>query len=187
MIAQQSAKALCAYAYASAGVENLRQISLCRRMHSGGKRHAPRRQPPLFTRGQRSGCLRRSGALLSQRRQNGSFPDNATLVPPPAYRVIDAPVPALEEAQINRAYDKHPFVPDDRVKREERCREILSIQAAGLAKRLSHTGMQKLVLGISGGLDSTLALLVSVRTMDIFIGVMVVLFVVVVVMGMLNK
>ena len=58
-------------------------------------------------------------------------------------------------------------MPDDRVKREERCREILSIQAAGLAKRLSHTGMQKLVLGISGGLDSTLALLVSVRTMEL--------------------
>ena len=123
--------------------------------------------PAFYWRGQRSGCLRRSGAALSQRRQNGSFPDNATLVPPPAYRVIDAPVPALEEAQINRAYDKHPFVPDDRVKREERCREILSIQAAGLAKRLSHTGMQKLVLGISGGLDSTLALLVSVRTMEL--------------------
>ncbi|HIT53362.1 MAG TPA: NAD(+) synthase, partial [Candidatus Fimivicinus intestinavium] len=61
----------------------------------------------------------------------------------------------------------HPFVPDDPATRAERCREILSIQAAGLAKRLSHTGLSRLVLGISGGLDSTLALLVSVRAAEL--------------------
>lgn len=168
MIAQQSAKALCAYAYASAGVgestTDLVFSGACTVAENGTiLADAPRFQQD----GSEAVACVDLERLLSQRRQNGSFPDNADLTSPPAYRIIDAPVPTLAESQINRAYDKHPFVPDDRVRREERCREILSIQAAGLAKRLSHTGMQKLVLGISGGLDSTLALLVSVRTMEL--------------------
>lgn len=168
MIAQQSAKALCAYAYASAGVgESTTDLVFAGACTVAENGTLLADSPRFLLEGSEAVACVDLERLLSQRRQNGSFPDNATLVPPPAYRVIDAPVPALEEAQINRAYDKHPFVPDDRVKREERCREILSIQAAGLAKRLSHTGMQKLVLGISGGLDSTLALLVSVRTMEL--------------------
>ncbi len=64
--------------------------------------------------------------------------------------------PDLEYACI----PAHPFVPEDLDRRQERCREILDIQAAALAKRLEHTGAQTMVLGISGGLDSTLALLV---------------------------
>lgn len=168
MIAQQSAKALCAYAYASAGVgestTDLVFSGACTIAENGTLlADAPRFLPD----GSEAVACVDLERLLSQRRQNGSFPDNAALTTPPAYRVIDAPVDALEEAQIDRAYEKHPFVPDDRQKRTERCREILSIQAAGLAKRLAHTGLQKLVLGISGGLDSTLALLVSIRAMEL--------------------
>ena len=59
-----------------------------------------------------------------------------------------------------------PFVPTDPGLRGETCREIFSIQSAGLAKRLRHMGSRKLVLGLSGGLDSTLALLVAVHTFD---------------------
>lgn len=168
MIAQQSAKALCAYAYASAGAgestTDLVFSGACTVSENGTiLADAPRFQQN----GSEAVACVDLERLLSQRRQNGSFPDNADLTSPPTYRIIDAPVPALEETQIERAYEKHPFVPEDRVKREGRCQEILSIQAAGLAKRLSHTGLQKLVLGISGGLDSTLALLVSVRTMEL--------------------
>lgn len=69
------------------------------------------------------------------------------------------------EFKLSRYVDPHPFTPDDD-DMQESCEEILNIQSAGLAKRLVHTNCQKVVIGISGGLDSTLALLVCVRTFD---------------------
>lgn len=66
-----------------------------------------------------------------------------------------------------RFVDPYPFVPADDAKRKERCREIFSIQAAGLAKRIEHVGSSGAVIGISGGLDSTLALLVAVEAMKL--------------------
>lgn len=66
-----------------------------------------------------------------------------------------------------RFVDPHPFVPADDEKRRERCREIFSIQASGLAKRIEHVGSKGVVVGISGGLDSTLALLVCTEAMRI--------------------
>jgi NAD+ synthase (glutamine-hydrolysing) len=72
-----------------------------------------------------------------------------------------------EETQLTRSYPKHPFVPSDPAIRNSRCHEILNIQAHGLAKRLKHIGCKSVVLGISGGLDSTLALLVAARAYDL--------------------
>ena len=66
---------------------------------------------------------------------------------------------------LTRAIDAHPFIPSD-AEMAETCEEILNIQTSGLAKRLIHTNCQHVVIGISGGLDSTLALLVCVRTFD---------------------
>jgi NAD+ synthase (glutamine-hydrolysing) len=71
-----------------------------------------------------------------------------------------------EETVLQRHVDPHPFVPADQAGRDKRCEEILSIQAMGLKKRLEHTGCQNAVIGISGGLDSTLALLVTARAFD---------------------
>ncbi len=65
-----------------------------------------------------------------------------------------------------RTFEKLPFVPSGKAQREERCNEILNIQAAGLVKRLKHTYCTSAVIGLSGGLDSTLALLVTVRAFD---------------------
>ena len=70
------------------------------------------------------------------------------------------------EFSLTRKYSATPFIPNE-AEREERCEEIFSIQAAGLAKRIEHTHAQSCVIGISGGLDSTLALLVAVRAFDI--------------------
>ncbi|MDU4868668.1 NAD(+) synthase [Lancefieldella parvula] len=67
---------------------------------------------------------------------------------------------------LTRFVDPHPFVPAMDDARATRCEEILSIQAHGLASRLAHTGSDHAVIGISGGLDSTLALLVTVRAFD---------------------
>jgi NAD+ synthase (glutamine-hydrolysing) len=63
--------------------------------------------------------------------------------------------------------DPHPFVPADPATRDERCHEVFSIQTAGLARRLEHVGARRVLLGLSGGLDSTLALLVCGRTFDL--------------------
>ncbi|MFA6569108.1 MAG: NAD(+) synthase, partial [Victivallales bacterium] len=68
---------------------------------------------------------------------------------------------------LKRDIPAHPFVPSDHTQRDERCREIFNIQSAGLAKRLEHTGSEKAVIGISGGLDSTLALLVCMEAVKL--------------------
>ena len=79
--------------------------------------------------------------------------------------IIRAKDIATKPFELTRYVDAHPFIPSDE-KMTESCEEILNIQVAGLAKRLVHTGCQHVVIGISGGLDSTLALLVCVRTFD---------------------
>lgn len=73
----------------------------------------------------------------------------------------------MTETKLDRQFGCMPFVPSDPATCRERCNEILSIQSFGLKKRLEHTGIANVVLGISGGLDSTLALLVSVRAFDL--------------------
>jgi NAD+ synthase (glutamine-hydrolysing) len=72
----------------------------------------------------------------------------------------------LCETKLDRTFGCTPFVPTQEEQRNRRCEEILSIQAYGLKKRYEHTGLKSAVLGISGGLDSTLALLVTVKTFD---------------------
>ena len=71
------------------------------------------------------------------------------------------------DLELNRYYDKAPFVPSNKEERDARCEEILNIQSYGLKKRLEHTHSKSAVIGISGGLDSTLALLVTVRAFDL--------------------
>ncbi len=72
----------------------------------------------------------------------------------------------LSYDKVDRFIDPAPFVPDSKTHRDERCQEILSLQAMGLKKRLKHTGCGSAVIGISGGLDSTLALLVTAKAFD---------------------
>jgi len=71
------------------------------------------------------------------------------------------------ETKLNRTFGCTPFVPSDKTAREKRCEDILSIQSYGLKKRYEHTGCKSAVIGLSGGLDSTLALLVTIRTFDL--------------------
>ena len=73
----------------------------------------------------------------------------------------------VTETKLTRFVDPAPFVPGNKSDRDKRCEEILAIQSMGLKKRLEHTGCQSAVIGISGGLDSTLALLVTVRAFDL--------------------
>lgn len=70
------------------------------------------------------------------------------------------------KTELTRFIDKQPFVPSNREKRKKRCEEILTIQATGLRKRIEHARAKTAVIGVSGGLDSTLALLAAVRAFD---------------------
>lgn len=82
------------------------------------------------------------------------------------YITIQSATIATEKEKLIRNISPTPFVPKDRKHLADRCDEITDIQVAGLAKRLVATGCKHIVVGISGGLDSTLALLVAVRTFD---------------------
>ena len=73
----------------------------------------------------------------------------------------------VEDTELTRFVDPHPFIPADPARRASHCERILTIQAKGLAKRITAAWAKKIVLGISGGLDSTLALLVMARAMDL--------------------
>jgi NAD+ synthase (glutamine-hydrolysing) len=96
-----------------------------------------------------------------------SFADSVRLLPGPYREMALAPMPATARVDLRRHVDPHPFVPSDPHRRDDRCLEIFQIQTAGLAKRLEHTGLRRVVLGLSGGLDSTLAVLVAVRAFEL--------------------
>lgn len=83
-----------------------------------------------------------------------------------AYEIVDVSL-INNDTDITRKIDSAPFIPKTKEDMNERCEEIIAIQAMGLKKRLEHTGCRNAVLGISGGLDSTLALLVTVKVFDI--------------------
>jgi NAD+ synthase (glutamine-hydrolysing) len=76
-------------------------------------------------------------------------------------------IPLKEKIPLGRRYERYPFVPSDPTRRDERCREVYEIQVQALVKRFKSSGADKLVIGISGGLDSTQALIVCARAMDV--------------------
>lgn len=105
--------------------------------------------------------------LNSERIKSDVFADNADDCAGVfgKYSIVECSLSTLEENAIDRKINAYPFVPSDAIDRDERCKEILSIQTSGLAKRMKHIGAKKAIIGISGGLDSTLALLVMVKAM----------------------
>lgn len=98
--------------------------------------------------------------LVNDRRKNTNFISNTDK----EYRNIY--FTTSKNNFISRKYSKYPFVPSNEDKREERCKEIINIQSSALAKRLKHTNIQKCVIGVSGGLDSTLAFLVIKKAFE---------------------
>jgi NAD+ synthase (glutamine-hydrolysing) len=105
--------------------------------------------------------------LLVERVRQTSFAEGVHDLAPGYRKVALAPIPAPSPHRLIREFERHPFVPADPATLDERCQEIFSIQTAGLAKRLEHTRLRRVTLGLSGGLDSTLALLVAARTFDL--------------------
>lgn len=99
--------------------------------------------------------------LISERRRNTSFETKTE-----GYTTVEFDFHP-NNGDLDRYIDPHPFVPTDSACREERCHEIMDIQALGLKKRIEHIGAKNVVIGISGGLDSTLALIITSRAFEL--------------------
>ncbi|MEE4253345.1 MAG: NAD(+) synthase [Desulfuromusa sp.] len=164
LVASQSARCLAAYAYSSAG-PNESSTDL---VFSGHSLIAENGQILAETeRFQFDSQLALADIdldrLLGERQRNSTF---ASGVPEHAFRVQSFKIRPLAVNKLCRPVAKTPFVPPDDAERAERCQEIFQLQTSGLMKRLRHTGNRNVVIGVSGGLDSTLALLVAVKAFD---------------------
>ena len=104
--------------------------------------------------------------LRTERQMNTTFGASVRNHYSAVFQHIQTEFVSSKEGEFTRTVEPHPFVPAGGKLLDERCEEIFSIQVAGLAKRLVHTSSKTVVVGISGGLDSTLALLVCVKTFD---------------------
>ncbi len=167
LIVSQSAKCLCGYMYVSAGVHESTTDLLFGGSSVIAENGILLNKGKRFERENEITCAYVDmGKLNFQRRQNMSFNDNKREYDM-EYDVIEKTFIDNEISDFDRYVDAHPFIPSDENLRIERCNEIFSIQSSALAKRLEHTGLKKLVVGISGGLDSTLALLVASETMKL--------------------
>ena len=164
LVAQQSARTICGYVYSSCGFGESTQDVVyggnAMIFENGiqlveGERFSF--QPQLQT------AQIDVERLRTERRANSTFKTAQRIG---HARILNAKLPLEQHPfTLERTIDPHPFIPNDN-DMAETCEEILNIQTAGLAKRLVHTNCQHVVLGISGGLDSTLALLVCARTFD---------------------
>jgi NAD+ synthase (glutamine-hydrolysing) len=172
LVANQSGRCLAAYIYSAAGTgesttdlawdghgmiyENGSSLAETKRFHQG---------PQLITgdidldRLSQERMRQTSFSQAVRRHQDDIAP----------FRKIgfSAAVPRQERVLLERSYERFPFVPSDPARRDERCHEVYEIQVQGLVKRFKSTGADKMIIGVSGGLDSTQALLVCARAMDV--------------------
>lgn len=166
LVAQQSARTLSAYVYCSAGFGESSTDLVFAGNGIIAENGTILREAERFSLGEQLVVADVDIERLEfERRRNTSFRMNECAT---ENTVIEMEVPeGLRAAALDRDIDPLPFVPRDESTRSERCEELFRIQAHGLAQRMAHTGSKRAVIGISGGLDSTLALLVAVRTFDL--------------------
>ena len=165
LVSQQSGKCLAGYVYTSCGVDE----STTDVVFSGHAIIAE--NGGVLAESQR--FLRDEQLVITeidvQRLINDRFKNTIFMevIPAKNYRKIGFKLKEVVFDSLQRHIDAHPFVPSNEEVRNKRCSEIFAIQTSGLAKRLTHTGIKSVVVGISGGLDSTLALLVAAKTFDL--------------------
>ena len=160
LVAGQSARLVCAYLYATAG-----QGESTTDLVFGGQNLIAENGTVLAESATFENEINVATIdvqrLASERRRMSTFPAAESK----EYREISFAL-VEEETKLARFFDADPFVPSNADQLSDRCEEILNIQALGLKKRLAHTHAKSAVVGISGGLDSTLALLVTARAFD---------------------
>ena len=167
LICQQSARCMAGYVYASSGFgESSTDLVFAGNgiIAENGNLLA---ESPRFTMEEQLVISEIDIETLQNDRQvNTSFMYGTSGLPKEKAQVVDFQVRIPDGFSLTRPVDPHPFTPSGEALKE-RCEEIFHIQIAGLAKRLVHAHAQTAVVGISGGLDSTLALLVTVMTFDV--------------------
>ena len=156
LVKNQSARLLCAYIYADAG-EGESSTDLVFAGHDLIAENGTVLAESRFKTGLTVSEIDVQ-RLMFDRRRNTTFTGTSG----DGYASTEFSLEA-EDTVLTRPVARSPFVPADPGQRDERCGEIFSIQTQGLKKRMEHTGAKKLVVGVSGGLDSTLAMLVSAR------------------------
>lgn len=160
LVKGQSARLMCGYIYASAGEGESTQDLVF-----GGHRLIAENgtllvDSRLFTEGLTISEIDVK-RLCHERRRNTSFQSNCSDLCAPSFSFT------LRTTELTRKIEPMPFVPSSSGEKSKRCRDILAMQAHGLAKRIEHTHCKSVVIGISGGLDSCLALLVCVEAMKL--------------------
>ncbi len=159
LLSAQSARLCCAYLYADAGDGESTTDMVFAGHNLIYENGVLLDETPLFQNGMAVSEIDLS-RLAYERQRLTSFPAPSSEL----YRRVPFSL-SVAETKLTRPISPRPFIPDAQESRQQRCEEILSMQAAGLARRLEHTGAKTAVIGLSGGLDSTLALLVAVRAM----------------------
>ncbi|GAA0688595.1 MULTISPECIES: NAD(+) synthase [Clostridium] len=168
LLKSQSAKTISAYIYASAGVFESTTDVLFSGYLSVLENGSIIKENKRFQRENEVICsVIDLEKLEMERVKNVTFRDSAKLIKDFSAKIINFNFSNDSYGEFDRYVDPLPFVPSNEEEREERCKEIFSIQCNALAKRLTHTHIDKAVIGISGGLDSTLALLVVIKTFDL--------------------
>ena len=160
LISGQSARLVCGYIYANAGEGESTQDLVFGGQNLVCENGNVLAQTKRFENGVAVADLDLQRLVNERRRMNTYYVHQET-----GYEVVSFRLKEYD-LELDRYYERTPFVPSSKNDRDARCEEILSIQAMGLKKRLAHTGCKNAVIGISGGLDSTLALLVTARAFD---------------------
>ena len=160
LISGQSARLVCGYVYANAGEGESTQDLVFGGQNLVCENGNVLAQTKRFKNGVAVADLDLQRLVNERRRMNTYYVHQEA-----GYEVVSFRLKEYD-LELDRYYERTPFVPSSKNDRDARCEEILSIQAMGLKKRLAHTGCKNAVIGISGGLDSTLALLVTARAFD---------------------
>ena len=167
LVKSHSARSLCAYLYSNAGIDESTQDMVFSGHSMICENGSLLAESKLFENQtifadvdvERLCQERRHTTSFSYSANNNTFNSD--------YVVVSVNLNADEaEGEFTRYVDPHPFVPSDKEKRTQRCLEVITMQYMGLAKRLRHINCQSAVIGLSGGLDSTLALMITCRAFD---------------------
>lgn len=161
LVTSASARLLCAYVYTSAGEGESTQDLVFGGHNIIAENGTVLTQNKRFVSETVYADIDVHRLQMERRRMNTFVPDENSFYLAVSFRLKE------EETRLARKFNPMPFVPSDETERNRRCEEILSIQSYGLKKRYEHTASQSAVIGVSGGLDSALALLVTAKAFDL--------------------
>ncbi len=168
LVCQQSARCICGYAYAGAGFgESTTDMVFSGKAMICENGTVLTENRPLAIESQLIFSEIDVEAIRADRRANNTFADASKALCTKECKYIDTDMMMMHDFELTRPISPTPFIPAGEAELAKHAEEIFNIQTLGLAKRIKHTGCKTVVLGISGGLDSTLALLVVVATYDL--------------------